>query len=69
MSGFDKIQQESMVLQYVGAHGRIARRDAVELCNLSEDQASHLLRRLTEKGKLDQKKRGRGTFYVEAEKL
>lgn len=68
MSGFDKIQQETMVLQYVGAHGRITRREAVELCNLGEDQASRLLRRLTEEGKLDQRRRGRGTFYIKAKK-
>ena len=64
MSGFDKIQQETMVLQYVEAHGRITRRDAAKLCSLSEDQASRLLRRLTEENKLNQQKRGRGTFYV-----
>lgn len=63
LRGFDAIQQETMVLQYVEAHGRITRREAVELCKLSKDQASHLLRRLTQQGKLLQQGQLRGTYY------
>lgn len=63
-SGFDKIQQESMILQYVEAHRRITRRDAVELCSLSDNQASHLLRRMAAEGKLRQEGQKRGAHYV-----
>jgi ATP-dependent DNA helicase RecG len=63
-SGFDRIQQEAMVLQYVEAHGRITRRDTVELCNLSGNQASHLLRRMAAEGKLRQEGQKRGAYYV-----
>jgi ATP-dependent DNA helicase RecG len=63
-SGFDRIQRETMVLQYVEAHGRITRGEAAELCSISEDQASYLLRRLAEEAKLKQKGQGRGTYYV-----
>lgn len=67
-SGFDKIQRETMVLQYVEAHDRITRRDAMELCSLSEDQASHLLRRLVREGKLQPQGPSRSaTFYVAAD--
>lgn len=66
-SGFDKIQRETMVLQYVEAHGRINRGDAMDLCNLSEDQASYLLRRLAKENKLRRQGSSRsGTFYVAA---
>jgi DeoR/GlpR family transcriptional regulator of sugar metabolism len=41
-----------MILQYVDAHGQITRAEAAELCSLTPDQASRLLRRLAEKGKL-----------------
>ena len=61
--GFDRIRQEAMVLEYVRAHGRIARRDAAELCNVSEDQASRLLRRLADKGKLALHGQGRAAHY------
>jgi len=50
--GFDHIQQEQMVLKYVKAHGHISRREVMELCQLGEDQAYRVLRRLSEEGKL-----------------
>jgi ATP-dependent DNA helicase RecG len=62
-AGFDSIQQEQMVLQYVRNHGQIARKDAATLCRISEDQASRLLRKLAAEKKLAQNGKGRGTFY------
>lgn len=50
--GFEPLQQEQMVLQYVEKHGRITRREAAELCRLSPDQAYRLLMRLAADGKL-----------------
>ena len=35
-----------MVLQYACKHGQIARREAVELCRISSNQASRLLARV-----------------------
>ena len=64
--GFDTIRQEAMVLQYVQAHGRITRRDAAELCGLSDDQASRLLRRLSRQGKLRLQGARRGAYYERA---
>jgi len=61
--GFDPIRQEAMVIEFVTVHGRITRRDAAELCSLSGDQASRLLRRLRDKGKLVQHGKKRGTYY------
>jgi ATP-dependent DNA helicase RecG len=63
-AAFDAIQQEQMVLQYVQQHGRITRKDAAELCRLSPDQASRLLRRLAEEGKLQPQREGRGAYYT-----
>jgi ATP-dependent DNA helicase RecG len=64
--GFDAIQQEAMVLQFVQAHGRITRQEAAELCNLDSDQASYLLRRLARSGKLALHGARRGAFYTAA---
>lgn len=61
--GFDAIRQETMVVQYATAHGRITRREAAELCGLSSDQASRLLRRLAAQGKLQLCGRKRGARY------
>jgi hypothetical protein len=38
--GFEPLQQEQMILQYVQAHGQITRNEAAELCGLSPDQAN-----------------------------
>ncbi len=48
--GFEPLQQEQMVLQYVAKHGSISRREAAELCRLNGGQASRLLRRLVDQG-------------------
>ncbi len=44
--GFESIQQEQMILQYIDAHGKIRRTDAMELCYLSKDQAYRILRKM-----------------------
>jgi ATP-dependent DNA helicase RecG len=63
-AGFDAIQQEQMVLQYVRTHGRIARKDAETLCRISGDQASRLLRKLKEEKKLASSGSGRSVVYT-----
>lgn len=62
-AGFDPIRQEQMVLQYAQTHGRITRREAVELCSLSEDAASRLLRRLVRDGRLRLHGSRKGAYY------
>jgi len=44
--GFEPLQFEQMILDYVRAHGSIRRADAVDLCRLTPDQASRLLRKM-----------------------
>ena len=61
--GFEPIQQEQMILQYVRAHGRITRREAAELCQISPFQATRLLRKLVGQGKLIAHGTGKGTWY------
>ena len=66
--GFEPVQQEQMVLQYVEKHSRITRAEAAELCNISPDQAYRLLRRLTESGRLPALERRRGPGMSAARK-
>jgi ATP-dependent DNA helicase RecG len=63
-AGFDPIQQEQMVLQYVHTHGRITRKDAMTLCRISEDQASRLLRKLRSENKLLRSGKARNAAYT-----
>jgi len=64
--GFDSIQQEQMVLQYAASEGRITRREAAQLCQISDPQATHLLQRLAKSGRLRQHGKRRGTYYEPA---
>lgn len=50
--GFEPLQQEQMILQYVEKHGKITRREAAELCQLSPDQAYRLLSKMVQSGRL-----------------
>ncbi|AFY81729.1 RNA-binding domain-containing protein [Oscillatoria acuminata] len=63
-AGFEPIQQEYMVLQYVKTHGKITRKLAVELCRINEDQASRLLRKLAAANQLKLQGQGRAASYV-----
>lgn len=61
--GFDQLQMEQMVLDYVRAHGRITRREVMDLCRVNENQAGYLLRRLVEAGHLERVGMGRNAFH------
>jgi ATP-dependent DNA helicase RecG len=61
--GFDRLQQEAMILQYVESHGHITRREAAELCRLTPAQAYQVLRELTRRGRLRAVGQGRGAAY------
>lgn len=61
--GFEPLQQEQMILQYVDKHGRITRREAAELCQISVDQAKRLLGRLVQRGELAGHGELKGRYY------
>jgi ATP-dependent DNA helicase RecG len=63
-AGFERAQQEHMVLNHATKFGRIRRPDVVKLCRLSEDQATRLLKRLTDEGRLRAEGDKRGRTYV-----
>jgi ATP-dependent DNA helicase RecG len=62
--GFERPQMEQMILQYVDAHGKITRREVVELCRVSPNQARYLLKTLTDQGLLELVGVGRGAHYI-----
>jgi len=62
--GFELLQQEQMVLQYVEKYGSISRHEAAELCRISNSQAYRLLDRMVRRGILVRiGTRGRGVRY------
>jgi len=50
--GFEPLQQEQMILQYVDGHGRITRSQAADLCQIPPRRARALLKRLVDRGDL-----------------
>jgi ATP-dependent DNA helicase RecG len=61
--GFEPIQQEQMVLQYLATHRKIARREIADLCKISPGQARTVISRLLKAGKLVKVGEKRGAFY------
>lgn len=51
-AGFSQLQHEQLVLRYLETNQEIRRNDVVDLCRVSEDQASRLLRGLVAGGRL-----------------
>lgn len=68
-AGFDAVQQEEMVKRYVREHGSIQRKDVVELCRLSDDQAKRLLATLTNAGVLIRLGERKGARYEKGPKI
>ncbi|CAM4430566.1 MarR family transcriptional regulator [Nocardia ninae] len=62
--GADAIQQERMVLQYVESFGSVTRSQAAELCMITSQQASTLLRRMARAGTLVLTGERKGARYV-----
>ena len=67
--GFEPLQQEQMVLQYVEKHGRITRREAAELCRIGPYQATRLLARLVDDDRLIRHGVRKAAWYERGPKL
>jgi ATP-dependent DNA helicase RecG len=61
--GFEPLQQEQMILQFVEKHGRITRKEVAELCQIGPYQASRLLTRLVRRQKLQKHGIHKNTWY------
>lgn len=63
-AAFSALQNEQMILSYARQHGQIKRADVVDLCHLTEDQASRLLNKLYKNKELEKHGQMRWTFYT-----
>lgn len=52
--GYEDIQQEHMIMQFVQAHETITRSDVINLCNVTPHRARYILSRLKQRGWLQQ---------------
>ena len=62
-TGFDPIQQEQMILSYIKEHRTIKRAEAADLCRIGPHQATRLLQKMAEEGKIILKGSRRGSVY------
>lgn len=62
--GFDNIQREQMVINFVKAHGRITRSEVAELCHLTLPQAEYLIRKLRNRNELKLIGKGKNAHYT-----
>ena len=62
-AGFDLIQQEQMILSYVKENNSIKRAEAADLCRIGPHQATRLLKKLAQEGKLTLKGSRKGVVY------
>ncbi len=69
-AGFDRLQQEQLVRNFVKEHGSIRRQDVMDLCRLGGGgQATRLLKRLVKEGVLERIGKRRGSHYVAGPRL
>ncbi|OPZ48078.1 MAG: hypothetical protein BWY92_01646 [Firmicutes bacterium ADurb.BinA052] len=61
--GFEPEQHRQMILQYLRKHGAITRSETADLCQVSPDQATRILKGLVDDGHLVLRGRGRGAYY------
>ena len=60
---------EELVLTYIRQHGRITRREVMEICGMNQNQAVYLLQTLVRKGLLRLVGKGRGAYYEPSQSL
>lgn len=63
LRGIEPIQRETMILQYVDAHGRITRSQAADLCQVGPREARLALEKLVKRGDLVVRGERRGSYY------
>lgn len=63
-AGFNPIQQEQMVLNYVDKNKSIKRADVMDLCHITGSQAYRLLKGLVDKGLLRKEGDRKWAFYT-----
>lgn len=63
-AGFDRLQQEQMVLNFIDINGEIARKDVMRLCRLNSDQAYKLLKHMVDSQAIEKHGEKKGAAYV-----
>lgn len=63
-AGFDRLQSEQLVKNYVAQHGRITRGDVMDLCHMSPKQAYKLLKKLADENHIEKQGDRKTASYI-----
>ena len=61
--GLDDEEQEQKVRKFIKAHGRIERKNVMEICTVETAEAYRILQRMVNKGELELVSKGRYAYY------
>lgn len=64
-AGFNKLQSEQLVKNFIQKHGRITRGDVMTLCNMTEIQAYRLLKKMSDEKQIKKHGDRKSSFYVQ----
>lgn len=63
-AGFNKLQSEQLVKNFIQKHGRITRSDVMTLCNMTKIQAYRLLRKMCDEKQIEKHGDRKSSYYV-----
>ncbi|NOT68290.1 MAG: ATPase [Methylophilaceae bacterium] len=63
-AGFNKLQSEQLVKNFIQKHGRVTRSDVMTLCNMTKIQAYRLLKKMSDEKFIEKQGDKKSSFYV-----
>ena len=63
-AGFNKLQSEQLVKNFIQKHGRVTRSDVMTLCNMTKIQAYRLLKKMCDEKHINKHGDRKSSFYV-----
>jgi len=63
-AGFNKLQSEQLVKNFIQKHGRVTRSDVMTLCNMTKIQAYRLLKKMSDEKHIEKHGDKKSSFYV-----
>lgn len=63
-AGFNKLQSEQLVKNFIQKHGRITRGDVMTLCNMTKIQAYRLLKKMGDEKQIEKHGDRKSSYYV-----
>jgi ATP-dependent DNA helicase RecG len=63
-AGFNKLQSEQLVKNFIRQHGRITRGDVMTLCSMTKIQAYRLLKKMSDEKYIEKHGDRKSSYYI-----